>query len=613
MTKRLLLSAFLATMFALFGYAQNSDDLTTLLSENFDAFTEGSIEQPSANDIGGTYSSKLYKTISWSGSKVYEAGGALLIGDGGNITTKRFSGGSANGGIAKISMRVKASEDFGVAFSVTYGSSYSGKSTSVVIGDGEWHDVSVVLDGGSYSSQVKLTSTISGFFVDDLKVETGASLVGIPEAQLPNKADGTSFTATWKKAVNASDYLLDVYSKTADGAKEYVLHDEVVATLSKTVTGLDASKTYYFTVRGRNASGYMSDYSEEIQVVKVISSIGAPTVLPATNVAATSFTANWEAVADAKEYIASLFRTETLSQSKTVSIISEDFSKVTEGTFEYVDFPNLSQETLDKYTHTPGWYGVAHALAAGYMVLSPFSSAPATLTTPALDLSAADGVFTVDVNMAEAKYGNFSEGYEVTVNLYNGNDETPVETQKVRLDGKFSDYSIEFTKGSSESYIEFVYDGSNKLYFDDITISQNLNAGDSYTVLAAENTVESTSCHFDAELDNKDYMYYYTVTAVGETVEDHEIVSIASTPSDKMPVAYSPETGVNGAKASAVGVGTNGGKVVVTLAADAPIAIYSINGSLIAYVSGKAGANTIDTAEQVVVVKVTGKVFKIAK
>lgn len=612
MTKRLLLSAFFATVFTLFGYAQNSDELTILLSENFDAFTEGSVEQPSSNDIGGTYSGKLYKTLGWSGRKVYEAGGALLVDDGGNITTKRFSGGSANGGVAKISMRVKAQENFGVAFSINYGSSYSYKTASVILGDNEWHDLSVVLSGGQYSSQLTFTSTISGFFIDDVKVETGASLVGAPEAQLPNKADGTSFTATWKAAVNASDYLLDVYSKAADGTKEYVLHDEAVTGTSKTVTGLDDSKTYFFTVRARNAAGSVSDYSEEIQVVKVLSSVGIPNVLPATNVTATSFTANWSPVADAKTYIATLHRTEKLSVAKDVDIISEDFSKVTEGTFNYVEFPIPSEGSLDEYTHAPGWYGSAHALAAGYMVLSPFAG-EAALYTPSLDLSANNGAFTVNVNMAEAKYGTFSEGYEVTVNLYNDNREVPDETQKVRLDGKFSDYAITFTKGGKASSIEFVYDGNSKLYFDNIAVSQSLNAGDSYSVITDEKTVEGTSCDFDAELDNKSYSYCYTVVAVGETVEDHEIVSISSATSDEMPVAYSPETGINEAKTSAVRVATSGGKVVVALAADAPIAVYSLNGSLVANVAGKAGVNTIDTAEKVVVVKVAGKVFKIAK
>ena len=84
MTKRLLLSALFATVFALFSYAQdNNDELTTVFSENFDAFTEGSEDAPGTTDISG-YTGKLKKTIGWNGSKVYEAGGKLLIEDGAN-------------------------------------------------------------------------------------------------------------------------------------------------------------------------------------------------------------------------------------------------------------------------------------------------------------------------------------------------------------------------------------------------------------------------------------------------------------------------------------------------------------------------------------------------
>lgn len=79
MTKRLLLSALFATVFALFSYAQdNNDELTTVFSENFDAFTEGSEDAPGTTDISG-YTGKLKKTIGWNGSKVYEAGANSLL------------------------------------------------------------------------------------------------------------------------------------------------------------------------------------------------------------------------------------------------------------------------------------------------------------------------------------------------------------------------------------------------------------------------------------------------------------------------------------------------------------------------------------------------------
>lgn len=199
MTKRLLLSALFATVFALFSYAQdNNDELTTVFSENFDAFTEGSEDAPGTTDISG-YTGKLKKTIGWNGSKVYEAGGKLLIEDGGKLQTSYYNL-SANSGIFKLSMRVKSKDSYGSYFTVKVG--YSTTKNVLIDGDG-WKDVAIVLDGGKSSTQITITSIMGGYLIDEIKAETGASLVGVPEAMQPSQADGTSFTAKWDKAAAA--------------------------------------------------------------------------------------------------------------------------------------------------------------------------------------------------------------------------------------------------------------------------------------------------------------------------------------------------------------------------------------------------------------------------
>lgn len=398
MTKRLLLSAIFATVFALFSYAQdNNDELTTVFSENFDAFTEGSEDAPGTTDISG-YTGKLKKTIGWNGSKVYEAGGKLLIEDGGNLQTSRYNL-SANSGIFKLSMRVKSKDSYGSYFTVKVG--YSTTKNVLIDGDG-WKDVAIVLDGGKSSTQITITSIMGGYLIDEIKAETGASLVGVPEAMQPSQADGTSFTAKWGKSAGASVYLLDVYSKSANGDKNYVLHDEEVkpssvytTTFTRKVTGLDANTTYYFQVRARNANGVVSDYSKEIKVIKVLESIAAPKALPATDVTATSFTANWEAVAEAKSYNASLYCTKTLAEDATVNVITEDFSKITLGSLESIEFGIISGY-LNDYTNTPGWYTEYPAFANGYLALSPYSG-NGLVRTPALDLALANGAFSVNV------------------------------------------------------------------------------------------------------------------------------------------------------------------------------------------------------------------------
>ena len=606
MTKRLLLSALFATVFALFSYAQdNNDELTTVFSENFDAFTEGSEDAPGTTDISG-FTGKLKKTIGWNGSKVYEAGGKLLIEDGGKLQTSYYNL-SANSGVFKLSMRIKSKDSYGSYFTIKLG--YSTTKNVLIDGDG-WKDVAIVLDGGKSSTQITITSIMGGYLIDEIKAETGASLVGVPEAMQPSQADGTSFTAKWDKAAAASVYLLDVYSKAANGDKNYVLHDEEVkpssayqTTITRKVTGLDANITYYFQVRARNANGVVSDYSKEIKVIKVLESIAAPKALPATDVTATSFTANWEAVAEAKSYNASLYCTKTLAEDATVNVITEDFSKITIGSLQSIEFGLLSGY-LNNYTSKPGWYTEYPAFANGYLALSPFNS-KGLVRTPALDLALANGAFSVNINMAEGAFGNYYAGYEVTFNLYDGNAETPVETKTVTLEQGFKDYTVEFTKGTKESYVEVVYSGSNKLA-----------AGESYTQLVeTKEKIEGTSCTFDADLANKSNAYYYVVEAVGETVSsDSEIVDIYSVPSNTVNVVYDAATSISLAPAQAsANVAVQGGKVVVTLSADAPVAVYSLGGNLIANIAAKAGVNTIDTAERVVIVKVAGKAYKVAK
>ena len=178
-----------------------------------------------------------------------------------------------------------------------------------------------------------------------------------------------------------------------------------------------------------------------------------------------------------------MYCTKTLAEDATVNVITEDFSKITAGSLESIEFGLLSGY-LNDYTNTPGWYTENPAFANGYLALSPFSG-NGLVRTPALDLALANGAFSVNINMAEGAYGKYYAGYELTFNLYDGNTETPVETKTVTLEQGFKDYTVEFTKGTKESYVEIVYGGNNnnKLFIDNIAVAQKLAAGESYTQL----------------------------------------------------------------------------------------------------------------------------------
>lgn len=615
----MLLSAF---AFAVPASGQD-DNVTVIIDENFNTFTEGSEDAPSTTDIGG-YSGKL-KKHGWGGSssKVYEAGGKLKVGGSGTLETPKLNG-AVSTQVIKITARLRAAADYGEAITFSVGYSFN---KQVVLTDNQWHDVTIYAGSASSYSTIKIKPLFEGFFIDEIKAVTSPTIVAVPEPQLPSQADGVSFTAKWTHDRTNTDYLLDVYSKADNGSKEYVLKDEVVKPLTqyvsdvtKKVEGLDASKTYYYTVRGRNKNDIVSDYSNEIQVIRVLKSIDAPKAIAATGVTATSFRANWEAVAEAKRYAVNLSKTTTLQAETTVKVLDENFDKVNKGSLESVEFGSISE--FDTYTKAPGWHAVLFALASGHMVLSPYSTA-ASLTTPKLDLTADNGACTVNFNMAEGAYGHYTSGSKVTVSLYDTNpnvdgfEGTPLESKTVTTNKGFADYKVEFTKGSATSYIMFSYDNggtTNKIFFDAINVEQKMPAGAKVTTAISVNETEDTHYDFTIDSPEDNTVYNYTVNAIGQTVVDGELTDLYSAKSNKIEVSLGGSVGIDNVDNQGdVVVKADNGTISVSLATAGRIAVYDLTGRLIAQTYGKAGANTLSVAQrQVVVVRAANKSFKLA-
>lgn len=194
MTKKLLMMAMLLSAFAFAVPASGQDDnVTVVIDENFDSFTEGSEDAPATTDIGG-YSGKLYK-LGWSSSssKVYEAGGKLKVAGSGALETGNLKK-AVSTQVLKITARVRAAADYGEA--ITFAVGYSIKK-QVVFNDNKWHDVTLYVGSVSSSSRLKITPLFEGFFIDEIKAVTSPTIVAVPVPELPSQADGVSFTAKW--------------------------------------------------------------------------------------------------------------------------------------------------------------------------------------------------------------------------------------------------------------------------------------------------------------------------------------------------------------------------------------------------------------------------------
>lgn len=120
-----------------------------VIDEDFSEFTEGSESQPATTDISG-YSGKLYKTIGWNGSKVYEAGGMLMVADGGNLKTAYLKNMSKTSNI-KVTFDVRSIADYGGG--VTLKAGYLDSETFLMY-DSEWHTFSAVFEDVSTYSNV---------------------------------------------------------------------------------------------------------------------------------------------------------------------------------------------------------------------------------------------------------------------------------------------------------------------------------------------------------------------------------------------------------------------------------------------------------------------------
>ena len=594
---------FMCMCCSFFAAAQTTD-VRVVLEENFDEFTEGSIEAPGTDDISSVLNGKLSEVLpGWRGREVYEAGGALRIGEddlssaSAYLQTTTLSLSPSEGGNIKVTARIKAVNDFGNMLTIG--------SQSVVVYDDNWTDVVYVTDRSMYN--LRISAMLGAFYIDYLKIEQSETFLMTPDAYRPVDFDGEKFTAEWRSVSGAESYLVDVYTKDEEGNKTYVLQQEETVETSMVVTVPDSNQKYYYCVSAK-AGDNVSMPSEEQDVVIRINELDAPVALEASDVDDNGFTANWEATENAESYKVSVYATETLSEGRTVELVNEDFAGITEGTIDYVEFPPL-QEYLDAYTTVPGWYAVNHVYASGYLGISPYGG-EGSLQTPFLDLSSSNGAFVVDIVMAEYSYGDYFTGTTVKVELVDATDNV-LESHDVVLDaGEFKLYTIEFANGAANTAVKVVYDGSSKMFIDEMSVKQDYAAGDVINTLVADQETTELSYRFDFDMTSET-TYSYCVTAQAATIDDggNDVV-IESEPSNMITVE-NPLDGVNTIdEVASAKVFVRSGKLVVNLAGDDTISVYGIDGRLAGVYDGVTGENVIE-ADGIVIVKLgSGEVFK---
>ena len=240
----------------------------------------------------------------------------------------------------------------------------------------------VTSNNGSYSATVvwgtsQSTGTLTLYsnyeFVDDYTVTIWMP----PVAYAATSVTSGSFTANWSSGYNI--YFLDVSTSSSFSTFVSGYNNLSVTGTSKSITGLSASTTYYYRVRGYLSTGQPTANSNVISVATTGSAPAAPTGLSASNLDVTSFTANWGSVSGAVSYRLDVSQTVNFSSfvpgynNLTVSSTSGNISGLT---------PNVHYYFRVRAVNSGG---VASASSSVYTVTlkpgAPAAIAPSDLTS----------------------------------------------------------------------------------------------------------------------------------------------------------------------------------------------------------------------------------------
>lgn len=464
--------------------ANPKGEIKAIFSENFDAMTEGSENEPAADELAASSAvdSALTQTPGWAGRGLHQAGGALAVMHfvkkdwfgtdtvQGYIQTPQFDVRLDEGNFA-VRFRARTASDKGARIHVEIYDPYTSNNIQAATAEigAEWTAVQLEMchpGYGNHLAYLQLASEGEDWLMDDFEIVQDCYTIMPPVVHFPRNVSYTSFTGRWNAVPLADSYLVSVFTTGEKDEREYILTDSATTEYTMVVNGTVKGKDYYYTVR-TVGNGFTSDESEPRKVNVPLTSLETPATLEATDVTADGFTARWTPSFRAMGYIISLRREHVAEADESFVILHEDFDKFTSSYSGEQPFYG----NLDDYTSMPGWKTDNGIYKKGMFGLDNYWSIyeDISLTSPALDLSAAGGEFTVTV-LCEV-----SAACKLSVTC---GDE--VQSQDCNK-GSVEEHKFTFPNGTASSCLVLEIDGRGTIMFDEITVSQTIKAGESVT------------------------------------------------------------------------------------------------------------------------------------
>lgn len=623
-----------------------------IVKEDFAKMTTGSQDAPDYDTDLNDYEmydnawinmlNDFTQTPGWGSHNAYSAGGAIYL-EADNETQGQLNtpmlNVSRNSGICFLQFDARVPEDNEVVEQVvveaaeTYNMQPSWKflgNTQLPQLTTDWQTYTIQFyEGGEYTL-FNIVNYSAPVLIDNVRVFQVDQYVATPTPN-PHKNyarvdDNTAkFDLSWSAVDGAESYVLNVYDKDANGKPQnYIQKDVEVKDNKFTVDNAVTGTIYYYTVSAKKGE-HVSMPSVEVQVKGIVE----PVLSVSSPINGDKYTAEWKNVGGAERYnYISYFKQEAtedcLMEVSKLNLVGMKYDSDDMEVEYSVDNPTsytLDRGALADEVGQAGWTVKHYAIYKDALTIDAFwtveAKSDAGLISPEMDLSKDGCKFRVNLR-ACAEYLPAYEAYpQAAVALFNYDEEKGdyVQSELIyagdkNVNGDWKRYECDFTTGTARSIVG-IYGtwAPGNIYLSDVAIYQNYKKGESfldpfhYLNWLVPGTGETTTVDVTIPAKAYEREIYHQAQSVRVKAEGDQFSGatfLESRFSDLQKVGFCPLTnGVNDAKLNVSGatVSLAGNNIVVNNPQKAAVALYTLDGMLVASDNSCAEVVTLPVAD----------------
>lgn len=511
-----------------------------LLTENFNTLTAGTENEPDTAEMNDSVAAKLLPN--WTAWHVHQAGGKAYLsyvdtnqGDPGYLMTPNLDL-TKYQGVFRVTFKCKNvnpnANDQQLQYFVLDNNNEKKDmiSANALPMTTDWTTCSFTASGGVKSTTIMFFGWQGKVLIDSVAIEQLEYPLNTPKNVTVSAKNGSTLLVKWDGVENATKYRVETYNygdisdKTSGGK----LGSTVVEGTQTEVSGdFDATNGVLVSVTALNDNGESYPgwgYNQELSVPDV----AAPVALPATNISAEGFTANWQASENAHTYKLNLIRNhEAVAGDEPFTYFADGFSEITTS-MDDSKSTLMTQDgmpvSLDQTINYAGWSSYLCTAFTGFLGITNMYAAygyPGALYSPAGNYSINGGKAHVSgtaITMqddAVMKIGFGTLNKQTRQVTYIG---TPKEVT-VTTSGTQIDADIEGGTDNCQIIFEITdaAEGGDVVLFDTLAITSTLKKGERITAPYAMVALpyNATSYQVNVPFTGNDIFYYYVTGEFG--------------------------------------------------------------------------------------------------